>query len=90
MNVSVLGAYKSRLRGEIEEAIQIKAESLIDLVDYTDLLAHIEEFMGVVFYEYGIEEGQPDGRKETRVVVNIKWDHIWKHWVALSLTATGL
>ena len=40
LNVSVLGAYKSRLRGEIEEAIQIKAESLIDLVDDLDLLAH--------------------------------------------------
>ena len=40
--------------------------------------------MGVVFDEDGNEEGQPDGRKETRVVVDIKWDHIRKHWVSLS------
>ena len=72
MNVSVLGAYKSILQGEIEEAIQIKAESLVDLVDDLDLLEHREEFMGVVFYGDGIEEGQPDGRKETRVVEDIE------------------
>ena len=40
--------------------------------------------MGVVFYEDGIEEGQPDGRKDTRAVVDIEWGHIRKHWVALS------
>ena len=48
------------------------------------MLAHREEFMCVIFYEDGIEEGQTDGRKETRVVVDIEWDHIQKHWVSLS------
>ena len=56
MNFSVLGAYKSRLRGEIEEAIKSKSESVIGLVDDPDLLAHREEFMCVIFYEDGIEE----------------------------------
>jgi len=83
-NVPVLGR-KTRIRGEIEEHVRLKTESLVEVVDDGELLALEGEFVGEVFFDDGLDANNvKEGPEETRVVVAVLYDSVREKWQVLS------
>ena len=81
-NVPTLGKATS-LRLDIDTKIEMKGESLIDQEDDPVLLKYESDWLGVIFFDDGVDGDDMvnDKPEETRIVVEVVYDPMGKQWV---------